>query len=416
MARGALVVGIALMGTIGLVWLVEPVRTQMLTIAGLRASGETTIGHTCEDETLGSGPLPDLAIPASASRVEIGQSVQEALDRIGPGGTVVLASGVYRGQSARPQFGQTILGESGATLDGQGALFAFRSSSPDVSIRGLVIEGYAPEEKGGVIHGEEGASGWSVSGNEIRNNAEVAIVARSGWSVIDNRVHHNGRYGIIGSGGQLLIGGNEIACNALAYGSTSDSAATKFAHTTELVIQGNNVHHNFGNGLWADINNVDYRIEGNRTEGNALSGIFVEISCGGVVADNDVTGNGFGTRRPTGMENAGILVSNSPGVDVTANRLDDNAKGIGAVHWAHGNRQAVDKCVPELRDLRVYDNEIKQESGLVAGIEASIDRGSVWTEWGNVFSDNVYLVGPDAKFRWERSTISYGEWVSLGLG
>jgi len=275
MARRALLAGIALVAAAGLAWAVEPVRTRILIVAGLRAAGETSIGETCEDEALGSGPLPELALPDGASRVEIGQSLQEALDRVGPDGTVVVASGIHGGQSVVPQSGQTILGEPGAILSGEGAQFAFRSASPGVTIRGLVIEGYEPEDKQGVVQGEEGARGWTVSGNEIRNNAEVGIVAKSGWTVTDNRVHHNGRYGIIGSGAQLLIEGNEIACSALTHGSTSDSAATKFVHTTDIVIRNNNVHDNFGNGLWVDINNVDFRIEGNRAEGNAHSGIFV---------------------------------------------------------------------------------------------------------------------------------------------
>jgi hypothetical protein len=416
MARRVLIVGIVLVGAGAVVWFVEPAQTWVLTLMGKRASGETDLGTICEDPALGSGSLPVAAAPTDAVRVEVGESLQEALESSGSDGAVVLATGVHIGQSTRPLSGQTITGEPGAILRGDGAPFAFRSSEAGVVIQGLVIEGYAPDDKAGVIHGDEGARGWTISGNEIRDNGEVGVVARSEWTIADNRIHHNGRYGITGSGGDIVVENNEIACNALEYGSTSDSAATKFVHTGGLVMTGNNVHHNFGNGLWVDINNVDFRIEGNRADANALSGIFVEISCGGVVRDNDVTANGFGTTRPAGMENAGILVSNSPGVEVTANRLVDNAKGIGAINWAHGNRDAVDQCVPEVRDLSVHGNEITQDTGLVAGIDATIDQDVVWTEWGNTFSDNVYVVGPEARFRWEGSTIERSDWESLGLG
>ena len=398
------------------IWLVEPAQTWVLTLAGRRAAGETTIGETCQDEALGAGPLPVALVPADAERVEVGQSLQQTLDRIGEGGVAVLSSGVHTGQSARPLHGQEIIGEPGAVLRGEGSPFAFRSGATGVVIQGLVIEGYEPEEKAGVIQGEQGARSWTIYGNEIHHNGEVGIVAKSGWDISENRIHHNGRYGVNGSGSQVRLVANEIACNALDYGSTSDSAATKFVHTSDLLMSRNNVHHNFGNGLWVDINNVDFRIEGNRTDGNAYSGIFVEISCGGVVRDNDVLRNGFGSTRPAGMENAGILVTNSPGVEVLDNRLADNAKGIGAVQWAHGNRVAGDRCVPELRDLRVQDNEITQEAGLVAGIDATIDRGSVWTAWGNTFLDNIYVLGSEARFRWEGSTIGHAEWANLGLG
>lgn len=416
MARRVLILGIVLASAGALIWLIEPAQNWVLTLLGRRASGETTLGPTCEDQALGSGSLPAVAIPADAERVEVGQSLQETLDRAGEGGAVVLASGIHTGQSTRPLSGQTIAGEPGAILRGGGAPFAFRSSESDIVIEGLVIEGYEPEDKAGVIHGEEGARGWTVSGNEVHDNGQVGIVAKSEWIISDNFLHHNGRYGVVGSGNQIRLENNEIACNAIDYGSTSDSAATKFVHTADLVMSGNFVHHNFGNGLWVDINNVDFRIEGNRTEANALSGIFVEISCGGVVSDNDVTGNGFGTIRPAGMENAGILVANSPGVEISGNRVVENAKGIGAINWAHGNREAVDQCVPEVRDLSVHNNEITQQSGLVAGIDATIDQGSVWTDWMNAFFDNVYIVGPEAQFRWKGSTIDYVDWVNLGLG
>ena len=416
MARRVLILGIVLIGAGAVVWFVEPAQTWVLTLMGKRASGETDLASICEDHALGSGALPVAAVPTDAVRVEVGDSLQEALEAAGSDGAVVLAAGVHTGQSTRPLSGQTITGEPGAILRGDGAPFAFRSSEVGVVVQGLVIEGYAPEQKAGAIHGDEGARGWTITGNEIHDNGEVGVVARSEWTISNNRIHHNGRYGITGSGGDILVESNEIACNALEYGSTSDSAATKFVHTGGLVMSGNNVHHNFGNGLWVDINNVDFRIEGNRADANALSGIFVEISCGGVVSDNDVIGNGFGTTRPAGMENAGILVSNSPGVEVTDNRLVDNAKGIGAINWAHGNRDAVDQCVPEVRDLSVLGNEITQETGLVAGIDATIDQDSVWTAWGNTFSGNVYVVGPEARFRWEGSTIEQTDWESLGLG
>ena len=96
--------------------------------------------------------------------------------------------------------------------------------------------------------------------------------------------------------------------------------------------------------------------------------------------------------------------------------MTDNAKGIGAINWAHGNREAVDQCVPEVRDLSVHGNEITQETGLVAGIDATIDQDSVWTEWGNVFPTTFTSLDTEARFRWEGSTIEHGEWESLGLG
>jgi parallel beta-helix repeat protein len=415
-ARRALFAGVAIVVVGGLAVLITPVRTWILTVVGLRATGETQIDETCEDPLIGSGPLPEVSIPADALRIEVGDSLQAALDEVGEDGTVVLAAGVHRGASAQPQGGQTILGEAGAILAGDGAPFAFRASVPNVTIQGLVIEGFRPEERSGVIHGEEGARGWTVTGNEVRANGEIGVVAKSEWTVTFNRIHHNGRYGITGSGSGLLVQGNEVACNALEIGSTSESGATKFVHTNDLVLSENFVHDNLGNALWMDINNLDPLVSDNRVFNNALAGIFIEISCGGLVTNNEVSGNGFGTRRPMGMNNSGIFVSTSPGVEITQNLVVDNAKGIGGLHWAHGNRQAVDRCTPELRDLMVHGNQIEQEEGLVAGIDATIDGGQAWTQWGNTFFDNEYVIGPGARFRWEDNTIEFSDWQAHGLG
>lgn len=394
---------------------VPPLREQVLVSTGWRAPGTTDIAEFCANAQVAS---PEWRNPSvqDARRVEVGHSIQEAVNEVGPGGTVIVAAGVHASQSVVPLDGQTILGEPGAVLSGRGQPYAFRSSAEDVTISGLVIEGYLPDQKSGVIHGEVGATGWTVSFNEVRFNGEIGIVAKGGWNVVENSVHHNGRYGITGSGSKLRVEDNEIACNALEFGSTSESAATKFVHTSSLVLARNHVFYNFGNGLWVDINNVEALISANTVEHNALAGIFIEISCGGLIENNDVIGNGFGTKRPRGMHNAGIFVANSPNVEVAGNRLKDNAKGIGGLHWEHGNRQAVDRCVPELRSLFVHGNEIEQENGLVAGIDATIDRPQVWLEWGNVFSDNEYRIGDDARFRWSGSTLDLLAWNERGGG
>ena len=404
-----------LVGIACLVAISSPVRSW---IAALGIAGNQTdeeIRQVCLDPLLGSGPLPLPHLAVNAHRIEVGDDVQQALDQVGEHGTVVLASGEHKGQSTRPLTGQTILGEPGAVMNGIGVPYAFRSSARNVTIQGLVIRGFQPDEKSGAVHGEEGAQAWVIRGNEIKENGEIGIVAKADWIVSDNRIHHNGRYGLTGSGRGLQVQGNEIACNALKLGSTSESAATKFVHTVNLVLRENYVHDNLGNGLWVDINNLDAEIRSNRVEGNALAGVFIEISCGGLIVDNEVTGNGFGTKRPDGMNNAGIFVANSPGVQIMDNRVLDNAKGIGGLHWPHGNRDAVDRCVPELRDLKVIGNVIRQHAGLVAGIDATVDRADVWANWGNGFLENDYDLSASSRFKWEGDEIDLGSWRALGL-
>jgi nitrous oxidase accessory protein NosD len=315
------------------------------------------------------------------------------------------------GQSITPLEGQSFVGVPGAVLVGNGAAFAFRSNAEDVTIEGLEVTGYEPESRDAVIHLEDGATGWIIRNNEVHDNAETGIRVRNGAQVLNNSIHHNGRYGLTGSGAEILVEGNEIVCNANVYGATGDSGATKFVHTVGLILRGNSVRHNFGNGLWIDINNENSLVEDNELVGNELAGVFVEISCGAMVRANRLTQNGFGSTRPNTMEHAAIFVSDSPNVDVFDNRMIDNAKGIGAIQWAHENRGAVDRCEPELRNLHVHANWIEQAGGLAAGVEATTERDHVWADWGNRFEGNEYDVGQTARFRWEGQTLTRGEWA-----
>ena len=331
-----------------------------------------------------------------------------------PTGTVfVFSPGVYLGVSIQPRSGQKFLGEAGAVLDGNGAKFAFRSAGPNVTVDGLEITDYRPSSKEGVIQAEPGARNWVVANNEIHHNAEIGVKGAAEWRILGNNIHHNGRYGLIAAGASILIEGNEIAFNSTDYGATGDSGGTKFVHTENLVLRGNYVHDNYGNGLWADINNRGYMIEGNRVVGNQWSGIYVEISCGGTVRNNRLERNGYGDSYPNWMTGAGIVVDNSPDVEVYGNTLVNNAKGLGAIH---GDRDgsAVTKCVAELRNLYVHHNTVTQSSDAAAGLDAQSDRDRVWSSWNNRFENNTYNVGNGDQFRWEGQWITLSEWRTAG--
>lgn len=365
----------------------------------------------CEDPSVGSGSLaPDQDVDGDVV-VEAGASIQDAVDRAGPGAVVVIGEGIHVSQSVIPLPGQRIVGRRGAVLRGEGAPFAFRSMAADVTITGLTIRDYTPESKEGVIHADTGAEGWRVVGNEIHSNAETAVWVRRGARVERNLIHHNGRYGIDGRGQDVTVSDNVIACNGLDYGPSGDSGGTKFVFTDRLRLEGNTVIANVGNGLWVDINNTDASIVSNVVRDNLWSGIFVEISCRASVVDNELSGNGFGSRFEGTVENSAIMVANTPGVTVRGNALVDNAKGIGAIHWNHPNLESVDRCEPELRDLLVVENSITQQEGVGAGLDATIDTGRVWDTWDNRFADNEFDVADSVTFRWEDNSIGVERWV-----
>jgi parallel beta-helix repeat protein len=351
--------------------------------------------------------------PAGAIEIRPGDNVGAKVNGAATGATFYFQPGTYSGVSIQPKAGQTFLAASGVVFDGNGKQFAFKSGAPNVTIKGFEITGYTPANKEAVVMPIDAGFNWRVEGNEIHHNAQVGVKAIRGIEIVGNDIHHNSRYGIMGSGPDVLVLDNEIAYNSEK--ATTDSGGTKFVLTTNLVLRGNNVHDNNGVGLWVDINNVNALIEGNVTKNNDWSGIYIEISCGGVIRNNRVEGNGFGDKYPAWMSGAGIQVDNSPNVTVSGNRVSGNAKGIGGVHWDHPNRDAVKHCNPELRNLKVTGNTISQNGGAVAGIDAKIDKDQVWSSWGNTFSGNTYTLSGDAKFRWDGGWASFTEWKGQGF-
>ena len=374
-------------------------------------SSTTTVPVSTTTTTGGGGA------PAGSVQLKPGDSVASIVAGSATGTTFWFTAGTYTGLQIVPKTNQVFLGASGAVLAGNGKVFAFRSSAANVTINGLTLEGYQPASKNGVIDGADGAANWTVSNNVIRNNGEVGIRLGTGFKVIGNYIHHNGRYGIMGSGTNVLIENNEIAYNANEYGATGDSSGTKFVHTVNLVLRGNNAHHNWGNGLWVDINNLNALIENNTSVANSRNGIFLEISCGGIIRNNYLEGNGTDEQYPNWMGNAtGIQVSMTPDVQVYGNTLVNNAKGIGAIHWDHQNVGAVTKCEPELRNLRVYNNSITQNGSAAAGIDAGIDQTMVYGVWDNQFYSNTYSLSGGAQFRYGGFWVSQQQWLDAGMG
>jgi parallel beta-helix repeat protein len=395
-----------------------PVAGQALATTTTAASPTTTVRPATTTTTrpaTTTTAAPSGNKPAGAIEIRPGDNVAAKVSGAANGATFYFQPGTYSGVSIQPKSGQTFIAASGVVFDGNGKQYAFKSGSPNVTIRGFEITGYSPPNKNGAVMGDGSGTGWRIENNEIHHNKEIGVKAVSGWDVVGNSIHHNGRYGVQGAGSGINILDNEISYNSTDYGMTNESGGTKFVLTTGLVIRGNHVHHNYGNGLWVDINNVKPLIEDNLVQSNHKAGIVMEISCGGTIRNNRVEGNSFEDPYDSWMSGAAILVANSPNVTVSGNRLSGNAKGIGGLHWDHPNRGAVTECSPELKNFKVTGNTISQSTGPAAGIDAKINKDQVWSSWGNTFSGNSYSLSGDARFRWEGGWVSASEWGSQGL-
>ncbi|HWC07269.1 MAG TPA: right-handed parallel beta-helix repeat-containing protein [Gemmatimonadota bacterium] len=390
-------------------------------------------GPALPDSPMSPPPAPPVGPstpPPAGEQVPIlpGEDIQAVVDDHPEGTLFLIRAGRHVGQSIRPKDGMSFVGEPGAILDGAGEKrYAFDGGDgpDDVSIRGLVIERYAPPPQDGAVMAKD-TERWVVENNEIRyNTADVlhkgcrlgggcggmGIKIGDGMVVRGNSLHHNDEYGVGGNGDGVLIEGNEIAFNnyrgAVRVG--FGAGGTKFVRTHELVVRNNYVHDNQGNGIWMDIENVDALVEDNRVENNSGNGIMYEISYGAVIRNNYVAGNGFA--NPRWLYGAGIFVSSSSDVEIYGNRVENNARGITAVIQ---NRGIGSLGRYEVRNLFVHDNDIAMDTGWT-GLGEGVGDDSYYTDKNNRFERNRYRIDSRSRaFMWQKQELTLEEWQAYG--
>jgi len=362
-----------------------------------------------------SAPAP-AGIPVSP-----GESIQAKVNAAAPGASFVIKAGTHYRQTVVPKAGMSFYGEPGTVMDGQGVTaHAFnRGYAPypsNVRIQGIVIQNYAPPTQMAAVNAggskaSENTTGWVVQDCEIRNNATGGIRVGTGMQVLRSNVHHNGQIGIVGIGDSVLVEGNEIAHNnhLKANDPGFEAGGTKFVQTNRLTLRGNFVHHNYGPGLWKDVDNINTLIEGNRVEDNDQMGIFHEISYAAVIRNNTVARNGF--KSWGWMYGAGIMISASPNVEVYGNTVVDNYNGITAVQQNRGTGAYGSRVT---QNLNVHDNQITMKVGRT-GIGQDVGSALVFTSWNNRFRNNRYRLGTAARyFEWADGQRTEAEWRAYG--
>jgi parallel beta-helix repeat protein len=368
---------------------------------------------------------PDLSVSTSSAQVTVlpSQSIQAAVNAHPAGTTFLLKAGTFRGQTVVPKSGDVFIGEKGTVLDGAGRTFAFdMGNAPypsNVRIQGLTIQNYAPGFQAGAVHaGRAGgnlssrSTGWVVSSCEIRNNRGAGVDFGNRMQVLNNNIHHNDQIGARGSGDDILFQGNEVSYNNPSWhyrpeGTGREFGGIKFSHTHGLVARGNYVHHNNGNGLWTDIDNINALYDANRAVSNAGVGIMHEISYAVVVRNNVATGNGFSRG---GAYGAGILISNSSDAEVYGNTVSGNKMGITANDLNRGSGKYGPYVV---HNLYVHDNTV--QTGGQSGIQGGAGTG-VYTTWNNHFEHNTYtgLASNRTPFLWAGSRRTIAQWQGYG--
>jgi parallel beta-helix repeat protein len=232
-----------------------------------------------------------------------------------------------------------------------------------------------------------------------------------------NYVHDNGQAGLGGSGPARVVG-NEIAWNNYARVCPCwEAGGAKWANGSDLTVTDNYVHDNVGPGLWTDGSENRITIAGNDVDRNGGNGILVEISYDAKVSRNRVRGNG--SERRGWCQAAGILVAQSPNVEVSGNRVSRNRDGICLSQQARGSDPVLGQHI--LHDVHVHDNTVVMTTGH-SGLIQYVGDTSYYTSRDNRFQDNTYYLGcrKSNYFIWMRSTspgyaeIPFSRWQAAG--
>ena len=322
---------------------------------------------------------------------------------------------------------------SGKTVETSFVNHAIWGNADNVTVKNLTVEKFANAAQTGAIWSERsGGDGgnWLVEGCTVRLNHGVGIRVGYGAVVKGNTVTRNGQMGVASVGGTgTLFEDNEISYNNEAgYDYGWEGGGSKFVGTDGLILRGNFVHHNYGPGLWCDIDNINTLYEDNIVEDNAHNGIFHEISYDAIIRNNVVNRNGLdvGTSSYGWVYGAGIFVSNSPNVEVYGNTVEGNLNGITAVNQ---NRGTGAYGAYELKNLYVHDNTVHMQWNpdhynydspplgyrSKSGVARDTDYDPFEPEANNVFENNDYIVDADTSaswFAWANGERNWTQWTT----
>jgi hypothetical protein len=292
----------------------------------------------------------------------------------------------------------------------------------DVTIENLVIEKYASPIQVAAVGGPGGRD-WTIRWVTVRYNHGTGIEMGPGTLVEHSQIRDMGQEGLAGGGDAVerptVLRASEVAYNrTLSVDPNWDAGGAKFSHAYRhgLVVENCWFHHNFGYGLWLDIDNDGVTIRSNRIEANDRAGILFEVSRNGRIYWNEVFGQTNGPDKEI-FNGAGIWIFNSERVEVYDNVIHDNENGIFVVEDRRATRTGTFRDgVPHVDRVNIHDNDIQMIRGITG---MRVDDGDSVGYWrGNhvVFSQNQYRLDP-ARDRFlgpGNTNHTFRQWQGLG--
>jgi hypothetical protein len=262
---------------------------------------------------------------------------------------------------------------------------------------------------------------WIVKGSEFRQNFNYGLLIHGDDARVTNAyTHHNGRYGLVVTKAcadcpgprDVIIEDTEISFNNTRQLDPGyDAGGTKFSGGTDgTVVRRNEIHHNYGSGVWFDGFNQNARIYGNSIHDNYRWGIFWEISYGGVrIHDNKLIGNGEGDGTSNAY-NAQVTVADSDGgqrgIEIYDNTIVGSAFPVTLID--DSNRSGATSSVYVHHNVMT----LRADTSRVGAFGADL----VAPEANNRFENNAYRVVDrgGSYWAWNTESLTWTQWRATG--
>jgi len=351
-----------------------------------------------------------LIMTASAATYEAGSDLQAAIDRAGPGDTILAPPGVYDRVEITKSI--ALIGDDARISVGERDI-GIRIQADDVTVSGFTVEG-----------GFYGIHLTNSKNCTISNNTVTGCVQ---WGIglvfsDDNRIENNvanynglggeGWYGIyLSNSNQNLISGNVASYNG-EYG------IAIFPACSENVIRENVAEEN-DYGIYAFTDCSENLIHKNRLANNRISGIKMIHGCtNNQILENEITGN----------EVSGIFLQEGSGYNlIRGNEIANNPSfGIQIQEGPDGNNTILENNISESQKgifvntdgNHIYKNRIfdcvipAEDRGTNQWYADYPDGGNFWGDYigsdefggpgqnvsgGDGFADQPYVINERAR-------------------
>ena len=264
------------------------------------------------------------------------------------------------------------------------------SGATGVTMQNITIEKYATDAQIGAIHG---VAGWNLINVTSTQNHGAGVNIGANTTIQGGNYSGNGQIGIEGTdaNGAKVLNATIDNNNYAGYNTQWDAGGLKMAVSANVVISGNKVEGNNGQGIWGDIDSSYWTISNNTVTNNSGNGIMYEISH----ASTEINGNGIGDNG-----GAGIYISNSDGVTVTGNRIivsasnvpgSAGAAGGGAIDIINDQRGSGPAGLYQsINDTVAYNTIVQRGGTSQSGI--FVYQNFVSDKPNDIFDDNTYYV------------------------